>query len=134
MKLFVYGTLMQGFAGHEAYLNGLKPLCTGIVKGELYRLEEGYPIITNGAGCIHGELYEVSEAVMDIIREYEEVFEANPLYEERQTDVETPQGIVTAAVFYATDTHSSRIKQYAESVPSGSWREFTGGKNRLCGG
>ncbi len=45
IKLFVYGTLKQGFSNHEQYCKGVKGVEPGTVTGRIYQLKAGYPAI-----------------------------------------------------------------------------------------
>lgn len=59
MKLFVYGTLMQGFHNHGV-LGKAQFLGEGTVFGELYHLG-GYPGFKHGHNKVTGEIYEVPD-------------------------------------------------------------------------
>ncbi len=123
MKIFVYGTLMKGYAGHAAYLAGKEPEAEGYIHGKMYHLPEGYPtaIFTPGFR-IYGEVYDIDEETMHRIREYEDIFEAEPIYEERTADVYTDKGVIHSAVFFASKTLEEHAGASGVHVPSGRWR------------
>ena len=61
MKLFVYGTLMQGFHNHGV-LGNAKHIGNGYVAGKLYHLG-GYPgLKPSDEDLVYGEFYEVEDA------------------------------------------------------------------------
>jgi gamma-glutamylcyclotransferase (GGCT)/AIG2-like uncharacterized protein YtfP len=73
--LFVYGTL-QREQPHHALLSDCRYLGPAQVRGSLYALPEGYPAATpEGAGEVHGELYELPEYAEFLLRELD-VYEA----------------------------------------------------------
>jgi gamma-glutamylcyclotransferase (GGCT)/AIG2-like uncharacterized protein YtfP len=45
LKLFVYGTLKRGFSNHERYCTGVSGIEPAAVRGRLYRLMPGIPIM-----------------------------------------------------------------------------------------
>ena len=68
--LFVYGTLMRG---QRAALTGAAFLGEAVVEGfGLYHLG-GYPAIAPADGRVHGELYEVPDAMWPALDRYEGV-------------------------------------------------------------
>ncbi|MGE4498143.1 MAG: gamma-glutamylcyclotransferase [Deferribacterales bacterium] len=122
MKIFVYGTLMKGFAGHTAYLAGKEPDAEGYIHGKMYHLPEGYPAAIFRHGFrIYGEVYDADEETMHRIREYEDIYEAEPMYEEREADVYTDKGVIRAAVFFASKTFEKYAETFGIPVPSGRW-------------
>ncbi|QAR33319.1 gamma-glutamylcyclotransferase [Geovibrio thiophilus] len=125
MKIFVYGTLMKGFAGHIEYLSGKEPEATGYIQARMYYLPVGYPVIILKQGYrVYGEIYDVNEETMEAIRIYEDIFEAEPMYEERILDVRTDNGVISAAVFSASKSCEKQVEAFGTHVPSGRWDEF----------
>jgi gamma-glutamylcyclotransferase (GGCT)/AIG2-like uncharacterized protein YtfP len=125
MIIFVYGTLMKGFSGHNEYLTGKEPEAKGYIKGELFHLPEGYPIaIENSVSEVHGEIYCVSEESLSRIREYEDIDEADPLYIEKAVKVYTDREVVQATVFLASKRYEKQIREKGMPILSGRWRDF----------
>lgn len=125
MIIFVYGTLMKGFAGHDEYLNGEEPIADGYINAELFHLPEGYPIaIENSVSEVYGEIYCVTEESLFRIREYEDIDEADPLYIEKAVKVYTDREVVQAAVFLASKRYEKQIREKGVPVLSGRWRDF----------
>lgn len=85
-KVFVYGTLLNGYYNHEIYLkNKCEYIGEGFIVGSIYKLKgHSYPaFIENNRGMVHGECYEVSNEVlshMDELEEYDPDNESNSLY------------------------------------------------------
>jgi len=71
-KIFVYGTLKQGFI-NNFYLSNSKFICKAKLRDyELYNLvEAGYPFVIKGKGTVNGEVYEVSDIVLKKLDELE---------------------------------------------------------------
>lgn len=93
-KLFVYGTLMQGFFNYDKALAGnLHSSVPARVKGNLYHLEkDGYPALVPGDGWVFGELIELKSfkdtiVLLDQIENYRIGNETNE-YERLMTSVE----------------------------------------------
>lgn len=77
MRIFVYGSLMEGFHNFDKYLVGkVRSRNYGTTKGTLYHLKnKGYPGYTlDGVGTIHGEIIEIEddELTLDAIYKLED--------------------------------------------------------------
>ena len=59
--LFVYGTLMRGYALHRLLAGGATFLGDAAVRGSLVDLR-GYPGLVDGPGSVRGELYRLHDA------------------------------------------------------------------------
>ena len=67
-KIFVYGSLREGFFNYDKYLLDKVITCTqGIVKGKLYHLcNKGYPALIDGDDNIVGEIMEMKNFHLDM--------------------------------------------------------------------
>ena len=75
MKIFVYGTLLQGMEREKVLENSLY-LGPTIIRANLFDL--GYfPGIKPGEGAVVGELYEIDEETLKILDEIEGYYEKN---------------------------------------------------------
>lgn len=59
-RLFVYGTLMRGYALHRVLAGGATVDGTGTVRGRLLDLGR-YPGLIEGEGRVHGEVYRLDD-------------------------------------------------------------------------
>lgn len=114
MKVFCYGTLKRDFPAH--YLMGDSKFLGEATTQSRFVLYDhgGFPGLaeTEGdKGCVHGELYDVSEAVLKDLDRYEGV--SHGLF--RRGEVELIDGSTAMAYFYNRETDYSKI------IPSGEW-------------
>ncbi len=115
MKLFVYGSLMQGQRNHE-HLKDSAFLGEAETGSEFEMLTNGsIPICRRGSEVVHGELYEASEAVIKDIEVLEEV--AAGLYEHIETTIKGEK----AAMFLGGNILNSDTW---EKVPGGDWKAY----------
>jgi len=52
IRLFVYGTLKRGFANHARYCEGIDDVAPARVRGRLYDLPAGYPMLVVPPGDV----------------------------------------------------------------------------------
>jgi gamma-glutamylcyclotransferase (GGCT)/AIG2-like uncharacterized protein YtfP len=52
LRLFVYGTLKRGGRYHDRYCSGARSIETASVRGRVYQLPEGYPVLVVPEGTI----------------------------------------------------------------------------------
>ncbi|MGE5404125.1 MAG: gamma-glutamylcyclotransferase family protein, partial [Candidatus Saccharibacteria bacterium] len=57
--LFVYGTLMRGFPNHRLLQGHILQIEPAVMKGQIYHLPAGYPMVMAGPGLVHGEAAQV---------------------------------------------------------------------------
>jgi gamma-glutamylcyclotransferase (GGCT)/AIG2-like uncharacterized protein YtfP len=69
--LFVYGTLMRGYALHDVLAPGATLLTTGHVRGRLLDLG-GYPGLIAGGGRVSGEVYRLDDGELLPVLDREE--------------------------------------------------------------
>ena len=68
-KVFVYGSLREGFFNYDKYLkNKVSPASLGEVKGKLFHLShKGYPALLEGEDTIIGEIMEIKDFYENIV-------------------------------------------------------------------
>lgn len=68
-KIFVYGSLREGFFNYEKYLSGRVSSPTlAKVKGKLYHMpHKGYPALLDGDDDVIGEIMEMKDFYKDIV-------------------------------------------------------------------
>ena len=129
-NLFVYGSLRSGFRSpaYEYISRYFQFVTEGKVRGYLYDLGE-YPaaLPTNDSAFIVGELYQARDSaqfeyVIAQLDDYEGVTPEpgeSPLYNRVLTEVETPQGMVKAWVYWYNGSITDR-----PIVASGDMMEY----------
>lgn len=115
MRLFVYGTLMQGMRNHE-YLKDAQFLGVATTGPEFELLTNGsIPAARWGNEPISGELYEVSDVVLEGLDVLEEV--NSKLYERAEATISGEKAIVyLGSHIFANDSW--------QKVPGGDWKAF----------
>ena len=92
MKLFVYGSLMQGQRNHDN-LKDSAFLGEAETGAEFEMVTNGsIPIVRPGSEIVRGELYEVSDEVLKNIEVLEEV--AAGLYKKIEIDVKGEKAVI----------------------------------------
>lgn len=120
MKLFVYGTLLQGLGLHEALAES-DYMGPALVRADLFDLG-AFPGIREGSGEVVGEVYEVSPetlARVDQIEGYAETRPAESLFLREQVTVRFLAAGETADVF--AYFYGSPIEP-CESIRHGDYR------------
>ncbi|WP_022850047.1 gamma-glutamylcyclotransferase family protein [Limisalsivibrio acetivorans] len=121
VKVFVYGTLRKGWHGHRTFLKDKEPLFTARVNGSLYHLPFGYPVAVECEDSeMTGEVYEVDKDTLRSLREYEGVFEINPVYREKIVKING----VDVIMFTANPSKERAVKTMGLRVEGGDWAEF----------
>lgn len=130
VKVFVYGSLLQGFWNHERCLKGARLVSKGMTNGRLYHLKAGYPAVTPGPQEVYGEVYEVDEKtarLLDSLEGYSPNGKNNH-YEKILKKIKLETGEVVDAYMYVwrLDQFKARKRYGAvqEYVKSGNWREY----------
>jgi gamma-glutamylcyclotransferase (GGCT)/AIG2-like uncharacterized protein YtfP len=113
-KIFVYGTLKQGFGNWAAYLSKAKMLGTCAIDGIMFHLG-GYPAINLEEPLlkIKGEVYEIDENTLTMLDGLEGV-----PYHYNRSQVHTPYSEKTWVYIYPHD----RAARQEFVIPDGNWR------------
>jgi gamma-glutamylcyclotransferase (GGCT)/AIG2-like uncharacterized protein YtfP len=128
--LFVYGTLMSGCSNHpilEPYILSLRPAA---VRGQIWHLPEGYPMLFDGSGQVYGELIQYcdEQEVLTYLDELEEYYgegNENNYYERTLTMVTDLAGLIYDAWVYRCPTDKEAVlKTQGIFISSGDWRNF----------
>lgn len=133
-KIFVYGSLREGFYNYEKYLSGkVNTPCLGKIPGKLYHLShKGYPALLDGNDEVVGEIMEMKDFYKDIIPMDEMEgyisFEDTSLNEYTRTsmlvkNLETNEDEVCYVYKYEQYTDED-FKVHAEYIPHGDWKAY----------
>jgi gamma-glutamylcyclotransferase (GGCT)/AIG2-like uncharacterized protein YtfP len=108
--VFVYGTLRRGGSNHFR-MDGAGFVAAGTVRGRLYQID-WYPglVLDESAGDVLGEVYQVSDALLEKLDEFE-----GAEYRRSQTQVRLPDG------------ESVRVRVWEWLGPVDETRRITGG-------
>jgi gamma-glutamylcyclotransferase (GGCT)/AIG2-like uncharacterized protein YtfP len=129
-KVFVYGSLMEGFWNHTRVLEGkVEILGRGRVRGSLYHLREGYPALLEGEDDVVGEV--VGPVDKDLLRQldylegYVEGRKGN-FYDRKAMCVTMSDGSseVCWTYVYADNNYAERRGEY---LPKGDWKAHMSG-------
>jgi len=116
MKLFVYGTLMQGFGLHptleriDANRRG-----RGRIDAEMYAA--GIPHVIQGDGTVHGEVYDVNEENLGPI----DAIESG--YKRTETECQMENGDTVTVEYYQSRWSEDELTRTCEFVESGDFRD-----------
>ncbi|MCX7881775.1 MAG: gamma-glutamylcyclotransferase [Brevinematales bacterium] len=124
MLLFVYGTLRRGKKEHSLLANS-PFVASGYVEGTLYDLGVGFPALglDEVQGRVYGEVYEVSEDLLQTLDHYEGCSPENEeesLYIRQEITFYPEKGKPFPVVAYVMPV-SQRQRFLATVIPSGRW-------------
>jgi gamma-glutamylcyclotransferase (GGCT)/AIG2-like uncharacterized protein YtfP len=131
-RIFVYGSLMEGFFNYEkTFLGHVLTRTPARVRGVLYhQTRKGYPAMIPGEGWVKGELLELEDfprliVVSDGIENYFGRSGDNE-YERRISPVElSPQETAAFAyVYWYARGDLGTMENPVEIIPSGDWRSY----------
>jgi gamma-glutamylcyclotransferase (GGCT)/AIG2-like uncharacterized protein YtfP len=131
-RLFVYGSLMEGFFNYEkVFLGKVMSRTPARVRGILYhQVRKGYPAMIPGEGWVMGEFLELEDfprllAASDDIENYF-AGAGNSEYERRVSPLELlPEGRPAFAhVYWYARNDLGSAANPAEIIPSGDWRDY----------
>jgi gamma-glutamylcyclotransferase (GGCT)/AIG2-like uncharacterized protein YtfP len=112
-RLFVYGTLMRGFALHRLLERGATYLGRGSVAARLWDLGAYPAAISDPDGAVSGELYRVTDAALWTVLDSAE----GPQYHRGEVTVRlVAGGVETASVYWY------RGPLRGSPVPGGDYR------------
>ena len=129
-SVFVYGTLMKGYSNHEKYLaNYVVSRSQGLMAGELYHLNYGYPAAIDGSGVVKGEIFGLSDIEqaftgLDYLEDFNQPDSEN-LYERQIREVQDSDGNIILCYVYLWAT--GRIQDLIQNgvhVNHGDWKEY----------
>jgi len=130
-RLFVYGSLMEGFFNYYVLKDFVISRTYGKVKGLLYHQNyKGYPAIVSGNGWVVGEYLELKYfyeclSVCDKLEEYFGPKNPNNFYERRICDVELLNGKTSLAwIYWYIRNDLNSLVNPATLIPNGDWRNF----------
>lgn len=133
IKIFVYGTLMEGFRNYEKYFKDVKiiSLRPAYTKGTLYHLnKKDCPALVDGNEKVWGELIEFEDdknlTVLKALDDLEKYFEDSDeiMYERREISVFSGNGEEEKAYGYFF-INSKNIDRYEpQYIDVGNWRKF----------
>lgn len=130
-KVFVYGSLMEGFWNHTRVLEGkVEFFGRGEVRGSLYHLREGYPALLEGEDKVVGEVSGPVDE--DLLRhlDYLEGFKdgrKDNLYNRKAVHVRMADGSsVECWIYLYGDAEYARGK--GTYLPDGDWKRHMSGK------
>ncbi len=125
-RIFVYGTLKQGFGNHDRIFGGFDIKITPAwTYGKLYDLG-CFPALTEGNNTVYGELIEFDNPEIlrrvDCLEGYKGTNHPHNYYERRMIDVFVGSDTVNAWVYVLSD---EQIKQYdGKIIVSGKWNDW----------
>lgn len=135
-KIFVYGSLMEGFFNYTKYLEGnviSKDKAT--IEGKLYDMpHKGYPAVINGTDIVHGELYSLKDfshnlSALDKMENYFGENNPNNEYNRIIVSVTLESGKIEDAYMYFYNLEDSEeFKENSIYISNGDWRKH---KNNL---
>jgi len=96
-KVFVYGTLKQGYGNH-GLLNDAKYLGDAVTVGKYRLLNAGFPVIRPGdVGRVEGEVYEVNRHTLQALDRLEG---EGTMYHRKDIHVEMDDGSISKVQTY----------------------------------
>lgn len=132
-KMFVYGSLMNGFYNYEKYLDGrVVNIEKAFVLGTLYHIEnKGYPgFINEGSRKVYGEIITYDDeniaSEIDYLEEYVDGDNENNMYNKERLVVYTEAAYDSELldVYIYNEKSHKNIGNKNVIVESGDWREY----------
>lgn len=133
-RIFVYGSLREGFENYEKYLKGkVSDITPGIVQGKLFHIaDRGYPALLEGTNDVHGEIMTIKENYEDILKTLDdlECFYGDSMisneYDRKKVDVFnaiTKQKERLPVYFFNTKNPEADQLQLI-LIPDGDWKKY----------
>jgi len=125
---------MQGFEGHDSFMQDAEFLGEGTLKGDLRYFYSDYPILVNNPSDgkpVKGELYKVDQTTMEKLRKYEGIGDPFTCYTERVVKAQTKDGKVVARAFIVIPQIETPISLISRHIPERDWRKFVSNGKHL---
>lgn len=130
-KIFVYGSLMEGFFNYKKYLEGnVLSKENASIEGKLYDMpHKGYPAVINGPDTVYGELYTLKDfnknlEALDKMENYFGENDPNNEYNRIIVSVTLESGEKEDAYMYFYNLESSSdFKNNSIYIAHGDWRK-----------
>ena len=120
-KIFVYGTLKEGFRLHHLIKPFIVEKEKAYIKGSLYDTLYGYPVVFESEDKVYGEVYTVknTEKLLKILDEVEGVREG--AYIRKVVTAYASSGIKKAYAYIGNPKYPPFSKEKLTYIPSGRW-------------
>jgi gamma-glutamylcyclotransferase (GGCT)/AIG2-like uncharacterized protein YtfP len=135
-RLFVYGSLMEGFSNYERAFRGrVISRMPGLTRGLLYHQpKKGYPAMIPGDNWVNGELLELEDfdellKTGDLIEGYEGPLGPDNEYDRRTAEIETAGGKFRAWAYWYGRKDLGGAENPIILIPDGDWRRFMEAEN-----
>ncbi len=131
-KIFVYGTLMEGYHNYDKYLNGhVISTKNAHIKGKMYHLpQKGCPAVIEGDEDIYGQVFEVEDdennTVSKSVDDLEKYFNGSDevMYERKLKTVFYENGECEDIGVYIFVNNKYLNSNKVIDIKSGNWHEF----------
>ncbi|MBC2856761.1 MAG: gamma-glutamylcyclotransferase family protein [Cetobacterium sp.] len=131
MKIFVYGSLREGFYNFDIYIHeNAKKIEMGEIKGKLYAIKDKeYPALLEGEETVKGEIITLKDCDIESMDSMENYFgENNPNNEYNKVlmdikNLETGE-IEKLNVYVYNTTNPDFNFENLTYIPSGDWKEY----------
>jgi len=133
-KVFVYGSLREGFFNYDKYLkNKVSHASLGEVKGKLFHLShKGYPALLEGEDTIIGEIMEIKDFYENIVPldemegylSFEDA--SNNEYIRTTMDVKNlhTNTMESCYVYKYVEFNDKDFNHHAVRIPHGDWKKY----------
>lgn len=128
--LFVYGTLMRGCSNHAILEPYILSSSSAVIRGQIYHLPEGYPMLFAGSGQVYGELIQCCDeqqvlVQLDELEEYYGEGNENNYYERTTAIATDSEGLTHHTWVYRCPADKEAVlKAKGIFISSGDWRKF----------
>lgn len=131
-RIFVYGSLREGFFNYDKYLKGnVKSSELAKVKGKVYHMPyKGYPAIFEAEGYVQGEVMDLEdyEKTMKALDEMEGFYGVNNPkneYDRKLVEVYLDNGQVESCyAYFYNKNNDDKFDDEAIYIPNGDWKSF----------
>jgi len=133
-KVFVYGSLREGFFNYDKYLkNKVSPASLGEVNGKLFHIpHKGYPALLDGEDTVIGEIMALKNFCEDIVSldqmEGFRSFEDISINEYIRTTINVKnletKAIENCYVYKYVDGNDKNFNSHAIYIDHGDWKKY----------